>query len=67
MGRGSCINWIITNSHYVNNSGTLDDLLSDHSFNLLLGKEREWIDKVWRKVRIYKNYDENYSHYLLIT
>ena len=57
---GTCIDWVITNSLYVCKYGVLNDLLSDHfPVYAIRKKERETVVKVKKKVRIYKNYDEN--------
>ena len=57
---GSCLDWIITDCPYVNVSGTLDELISDHfSVFAIRKKEREKISKKWKTVRVMKNYDEN--------
>ena len=44
---GTCIDWVITSSSYVNGSGILDDLLSDHfPVYAIRKKERESNPKV---------------------
>ena len=47
---GTCIDWIITNSLYVNSSGVLDDLLSDHFPVFVIRKKREGARKEDLKV-----------------
>ena len=57
---GSCIDWVVTSSPYVSNSGILDDLLSDHfPVYAVRKKHRETNPKVKKKVRVYKNFDSD--------
>ena len=57
---GTCIDWIITNSQHVSLHGILNDLLSDHFPVFVVKKKgREKLKKVVKKVRVYRNYNEN--------
>ena len=57
---GSCIDWIITNSLFVYDSGVLNMLLSDHfPVYVIRKKARETVKKVKKRVRILKNYNED--------
>ena len=59
MGR-SCIDWILTDCDYVDQSGVLNDLLSDHyPIFCVRKKKREVVKKEWKYVRQYKNYNKN--------
>ena len=64
---GSCIDWVITSSPYVTDSGVLDDLLSDH-FPVYANrkKDREVHPKVKKKVRVYKKFDPTIFENLLL-
>ena len=49
---GSCIDWIITNSQFIDKEGILNDLLSDHfPVYVVRKKPREKINKVRKSVR----------------
>ena len=64
---GSCIDWVITDCPYVSHSGVLDELLSDHfSIFAIRKKHRETITKKWKRIRIYKNFDREVFHTLLV-
>ena len=55
---GTCLDWIITNCRYVSSKGVLNDLISDHfPVYAVRKKSREIVERVWKSVRIYKNYD----------
>ena len=57
---GSCIDWIIINSEYVNNSGVMDELLSDHfPVFVVRKKSREIVKKIKKQVIIFKNFNED--------
>ena len=57
---GSCLDWILTDCPYVNQCGTLDELLSDHfSIFAVRKKDREKIHKKWKTIRIQKNFDRD--------
>ena len=57
---GTCIDWVITNSLFVRKHGILNDLLSDHFPVFAIRKKvRETVTKVKKRVRTYKNYDED--------
>ena len=65
---GSCIDWIISSSDYVNNSGIVNDLISDHfPVYAIRKKEREYSPKVKKRVRVYKNFDADVFGTLLTT
>ena len=56
---GSCIDLIMSNSHYVIDSGILDDIVSDHyTVFCKRKKKRETKEMVWVTVRDYSKFDE---------
>ena len=64
---GSCIDWVITDCPYVNHSGIMDELLSDHfTIFAIRKKDHEKVWKVWKKVRIQKNFDKEVFCTLLL-
>ena len=64
---GSCIDWIITNCQYIEGSGILNDLLSDHfPIYVVRKKSREKINKVWKPVRNFTNYDKDVFNTLFL-
>ena len=57
---GSCLDWIITDSAYVNECGILHDLLSDHFPIFCVRKKKpENVKREWKIIRIYINYDKD--------
>ena len=63
---GSCIDWIITDSYFVKDSGILDDLVSDHySVYCVRKKVKEHISMTVRNVRDYSAFDKNNYEVLL--
>ena len=64
---GSCLDWIITDSVYVSDSGILHDLLSDHfPIFCVRKKRRERVIKEWKTIRIFKHYNsDNFINLLL--
>ena len=64
---GTCIDWIITSSEYISQSGVLDDLLSDHfPIYTVRKKEREHVHKIEKRVRVYKKFDAQVFENLLV-
>ena len=64
---GSCLDWIITDCPYTSQSGILEELLSDHfSIYVIRKKEREKVCKVWKTIRIQKNFDKQVFCNLLL-
>ena len=64
---GSCIDWIITNSQYVDKGGVLNDLLSDHyPIYVVRKKPREKVIKVWKNVRNFNGYDKDMFNTLFL-
>ena len=64
---GSCLDWIITDCPYISHSGILEELLSDHfSIFVIRKKERERVCKVWKTIRIQKNFDKEVLCNLLL-
>ena len=63
---GSCIDWIITDSYFVKDSGILDDFVSDHySVYCVCKKVKEHISMTVRNVRDYSAFDKNNYDVLL--
>ena len=57
---GSCIDWIVTDSSYIYQSGILDELLSDHNSIFVVRKKgREVVCRKRKKIRTYKNFDSD--------
>ena len=57
---GSCLDWTITDRLYIEQSGVLDKLLSDHfSIFAVRKKEKEKVCKKWKNIRINKNFDRD--------
>ena len=55
---GTCIDWVITNSQYIADSGILNDLLLDH-FPIYIVRKKPWekVNKVMKKVRNFSRLD----------
>ena len=57
--RGSCIDWVVTNSPFVLHSGVSNVLISDHlTVFCIRKKKRENIRTVYRVFRDFKNYSK---------
>ena len=63
---GSCIDWIVTNSPFIEQCGVSDDFISDHfTIYCIRKKNREKHSYVYREVRDLSNFDsEVYSNTL---
>ena len=58
--KGSCIDWIVTNSYFLKNYGVSDDLLSDHLTTFCIRKKmRETHNYVYREVSDLSNFDSD--------
>ena len=57
---GSCLDYVITNTFYVSESGVLDDLIADHlTVCCIRKKSREKVDRIFKNVRDYSKFDGN--------
>ena len=56
----TCIDWIITDCDYVESSGVLNDLLSDHFLIYVNRKKiREKVVRDWKSIRQYKKFNND--------
>ena len=56
--KSSCLDWIVTNSCFVIDSGCLDAMISDHfPVSAVRKKNREHVTYVYRDIRDYTNYN----------
>ena len=56
----TCLDWIVTNTDFVREAGTLDIFISDHlPVYCFRKKSRENNNYVYRMVRDYSKYDQN--------